>query len=128
MGKILVLLTGCFFAIYGLAFTLAPTEMSYFVTGGSTGTVSGLIDMRATYGGMSVAVGVLLVHLAKRSNSLPLALLATALVLLAMASGRIVGMVVDGEPNIMMYIYLGAELIVGTAALGLRKSIIEGRT
>ena len=71
---------------------------------------------------MSVAVGVVLLLLAKQNATLSLSLLATAVVLLAMAAGRLVGMVLDGEPNSIMYIYLGAELVVGTAAIVFRKS------
>lgn len=122
MGKIVVLLTGWFFVLYGLAFTVAPVEMFILVTAGSIDTLSGVIDARATYGGMSVAVGVVLLLLAKQSSTLSLSLLATAVVLLTMAAGRLIGMVVDGEPNLIMYIYLGAELFFGIAALFFRES------
>jgi hypothetical protein len=125
MGKTLVLLTGWFFVLYGFAFALAPIEMSHMVTGGVTDTLSGVIDVRATYGGMSIAVGVVLLLLAKQSSTLSLSLLATAVVLLAMAAGRLLGMVLDGEPNSIMYVYLGAELLVGTAAIFLRKSVVS---
>jgi hypothetical protein len=125
MGKTLVLLTGWFFVLYGFAFALAPIEMSHMVTGGGTDTLSGVIDVRATYGGMSIAVGVVLLLLAKQSSTLSLSLLATAVVLLAMAAGRLLGMVLDGEPNSIMYVYLGAELLVGTAAIFLRKSVVS---
>jgi hypothetical protein len=124
MGKTLVLLTGWFFVLYGFAFALAPIEMSHMVTGGVTDTLSGIIDVRATYGGMSIAVGVVLLLLAKQSSTLSLSLLATAVVLLAMAAGRLLGMVLDGEPNSIMYVYLGAELLVGTAAIFFRKSVV----
>jgi hypothetical protein len=72
---------------------------------------------------MSVAVGVAIVALEWRRETLRQALGFAALVLLAMAAGRALGMVLDGGPNVIMYLFLVAELVAGVAALMLRSSV-----
>ncbi len=123
MAKALVWITGLFFVVYGIAFTLLPVEMAKLVVGGSPDTASGIIDMRATYGGMSIAVGVVILMLGLRPGMLSTGLLIIAVVLLGLATGRIVGIVMDGNPNTVMYAYLVAELVGGGLALLLRKNL-----
>ena len=123
MAKVLVWIVGMTFVFYGIAFTLAPVEMSTLVTGDSPNTTSGIIDLRATYGGMSIAVGTTILFLARHDALLTLALLVTAFVLWAMAASRVLGMALDGSPNVVMYVYLVAELVVGCVALVLRRNI-----
>ena len=106
--------------LYGAVFTLYPMEAAFLVTDAAPGTSSALIDMRATYGGMSIAVGITILLLASRSQLLGQALLVTGVVLLGMAAGRVLGMIIDGEPNTFMYLYLLGELLFGAAALLLR--------
>lgn len=119
MAKLLVWATGIVFILYGVAFMFIPAEMAVFVTGDRPRTASGIIDLRATYGGMSVAVGVILLLLLSRPENLHLALICIAIVLLAMAVGRMSGMFKDGNPNIVMYLYLTVEIIVSSFALWL---------
>lgn len=124
MAKLLVQLTGLFFIGYGLAFTLFPVEMATAVTGTGPSTASGLIDLRATYGGMTLSVGIVLWLLAAKKTELSFALLAIAIILLAMAAARGLGMLLDGVPNHFMYGYLFAEIIGAAIALGLRQSTV----
>ena len=121
MKKIQVLLvqiTAAIFVLYGLGFTFAPLAMAQFVTDASPTHASAIIDMRATYGGMSLAVGVLLFVLSARAEWLKAGLLAVTIIMAGMALGRVVGIVVDGNANTFMYIYLGLE-IVGAVAAGM---------
>ena len=122
MDKLLVYAVGLFFLAYGVAFTLLPLEMAQFVTGAAPATASGVIDMRATYGGMSVAVGILLIVLGGRAEWGSRGLLASAIVLRGMAGGRVIGMVLDGSPNMLMYLYLAGELMFAALALILSRS------
>lgn len=117
--KILVQLTAAFFLVYGLIFAIHPASLSDMVTGSAPSTTSGLIDMRATYGGMSAAVGILMLLLAKNQSTLRLGLLSVILVLLGMALARTIGIVVDGAPNNLMYVYLVAEIVPSLIALKL---------
>lgn len=125
MAKSLLCLTGVFFVFYGAAFTFFPAEMATLVTGDGPDTASGIIDLRATYGGMSISVGVIILILAAHGDNLSLALLVTAIVLLAMAAGRVLGIILDGSPNAIMYVYLAAELAVSGIALWLRSSAVD---
>ena len=120
MSKALVWATAIFFILYGGLFVIFPVELSVLVTDTAPGTPSALMDMRATYGGMSIAVGITLLLLASRPKLIGLALLVTGLVLLGMAVGRGLGMIIDGTPNAIMYVYLAAELFFGVLALMLR--------
>ena len=116
-AKFLVYAAGLFFVLYGVAFALFPVTLSVWVTGGSPSTSSGVIDLRATYGGMSVAVGAILLILGFHGEWISLGLWAIAIVLLAMAATRILGIILDGSPNLVMYIYLAAELLFASLAL-----------
>lgn len=117
MGKLLVLLTASIFCIYGLIFVFFPVDGLLFVVDGSISTSSGVIDIRATYGGMSVGIGIILYLLATTHGTLRIGLLSVCLLMLGMAAGRIIGMVLDGSPNIYMYIYLALELIASSLAV-----------
>jgi len=115
--KLLVQLTAVFFLIYGVMFTFYPGIFSNIVTGGIPSTSSGFIDMRATYGGLSFAVGVLILLLSRNNGTLKLGLLSVAVVLLSMAAARTLGIIADGNPNKLMYIYLAAEVVPSLLAI-----------
>lgn len=117
MEKLLVTLTAIFFLVYGILFALFPSLFASYVTNTVPLTTSGLIDMRATYGGMSIAVGILMLALADNTKTLDLGLLSVAVVLLCMATTRMLGIVVDGEPNTLMLVYLAAEIVPSIAAM-----------
>ncbi|MDG1207503.1 MAG: DUF4345 domain-containing protein [Pseudomonadales bacterium] len=110
-GKWLCLLGAGFFVIYGCLFTILPATFASLVTDGVPTTATALTDMRATYGGMSIAVGILLAMFAMRKETLRSGIVALCLLMTCMASTRVIGMVVDGEPNALMFIYLLLELV-----------------
>ena len=122
-AKFWVYATGAFFVIYGAAFALFPVEMSVLVTDGSPTTPSGIIDLRATYGGMSIAVGITVLMLGADAELVALGLLVVAIVLAAMAGARTLGIVLDGTPNPVMYLYLVAEVMGSGFALYLRRDL-----
>ena len=68
LQRILVWLNALFFLAYGALFILAPGWAAALVTDTRPGSASGLIDMRATYGGMSLAVGLLFALLARNPS------------------------------------------------------------
>ncbi len=113
-NKLIVIITAAVFAIFGLAFIALPELLSQTITGAVPTTTSGLIDMRATYGGMSLAVGLLLFLLSR--SDVRLGLVAVLLLMLSMAGGRTYGILADGAPNIMMVLFLALELAVATVA------------
>ena len=110
-SRLLVQLTALVFATYGLAFAIAPAFMAEFSTAAVPQSASALIDTRATYGGMSVAVGLILFLLASQANTIRVGLQAVLLLMLGMAVGRMLGMALDGAANTLMFVYLALELV-----------------
>ncbi len=123
LANAIVWLTATLFIAYGVVFAVAPAFMMEFVSGSAFGSTSAAIDARSTFGGLTIAVGVVIAILGTNDNSMPTALLAIALILGAMAITRLLGIVVDGEPNIVMYVYLLAEILGVALALVARRSI-----
>ena len=120
MSKLLVYATAVFFIVYGALFLLIPTGMAYWITGAELNPASAVIDVRATYGGAQLAIGLLMFLVVKLKDDVELGLIFVAVVLLAMAFGRLVGLWNDGEANLVMYLYLVGELLFGALALVLR--------
>lgn len=125
LEQILIRLAAAFFILYGLLFTLFPGFFSGLVTGSVPSSASGLIDMRATYGGLSIAVGALMMILASKAETLRLGLLSVVLVLLGMATARSIGIVLDGDANLLMYVYLAAEILPALVAILLLKGLAQ---
>ncbi|ELC9554900.1 DUF4345 domain-containing protein [Vibrio harveyi] len=122
MSKLLVYLTALFFLLYGAIFAVFPVDMANLITGSSPNSTSATIDFRATYGGAQFAIGLALILVLKIKQDVTLALVIVAITLLFMAFGRLIGILFDGQPNTLMYVYLVAELVFGLLALYLRKS------
>lgn len=115
-STIIIFASGIVFLAYGIAFTFFPNTMSVVVTGSEINGVSALIDSRATYGGMSVAVGLVILYL-KSTNQIRQCLVVIVVVLVSMAATRMVGFFLDGRGNQLMYIYLAIEIIFSGLAL-----------
>ncbi|KEF33180.1 hypothetical protein D777_00188 [Marinobacter nitratireducens] len=122
MSKLFVLGAAAVFFVYGLLFYVIPLEAFEFVVDGSVTSSSGVTDMRATYGGMSVGIGIILFMLGRNPQTVQLGLVSVFVVMLGMAFGRSVGMTFDGNANHYMYLYLALELAVSFIALFLIKA------
>ena len=109
------------YVAYGIAFALVPVKMALLITGGSPETASGLIDMRATYGGVTFAVGAIILLLGRHAATRAQALLVAAVVLAAMAIARAIGIVLDGDASGLMYLSLGAEIFGAVIAEWMRR-------
>ncbi|MEM7345259.1 MAG: DUF4345 domain-containing protein [Chloroflexota bacterium] len=101
-----------FFVLYGLGFVFFPEALGLLITGAVPTTSSGMIDMRATYGGMSVALGLLFGLATRNPHTIDFGVWGILITMAGMAFGRLVGFVVDGSPNVFMYGYLAAEIVV----------------
>ena len=113
----LTLIGAGFFVVYGVLFSTLPATFSALVTDSLPASSSSLIDMRATYGGMSIAVGIVLVMLSSNKETLRQAVVMLFLLMVCMASTRTIGMVADGDPNLVMYVYLILEVIAAALCL-----------
>ena len=120
---ILLWINAALFLVFGAGFIVAPGFLAQLITGATPSTTSALIDLRATYGGMALGLGLFWGFCARRQRTVRIGLMASLLVLLGIALGRLIGMVVDGSPNTFMFALLAAELLfIGLIAVALRRT------
>ena len=86
--------------------------LSLYVIDTVPNTKSDLIDMRATYGGMSIGFALLLYLTSQDSKIFVLGVKSIILIVGGMALGRFTGIIKEGSPNTLMYIYLLLEVLV----------------
>lgn len=115
-GSILIWLNAGFFVLYGLLFVIAPEPVATAITEGAPQTPPAKIDFRATYGGMTIAVGLLLATFARDPALHRAGLRGVLVVMLCMAGGRTIGILTEGGPNVWMWLFLAGELAVAAAA------------
>lgn len=108
-GKALVLVNGILFIGFGLGFILAPVLFTNLFTGGHFTTPSAIIDVRATYGGLALGLGIWLVICA--NQNVRLGLVGSFAILASLILGRVTGIALDGGANIFMHIFLAAEVL-----------------
>lgn len=111
MAKIFIHLVAMFFVCYGIAFSLVPEFMLQLVIGSNETSNTGLIDIRATYGGLSLTIGLALHWLALQTNQVEMALQFILLLMFSMAIPRLIGITFDGGVDWFMYLYLALECI-----------------
>ena len=117
------------FGLYGIAFIFKPMAMSQACTGTAPNTTSAVTDMRATYGGFMLSVGLWIgwVTCTQAANQalIQAALILVVMVMVCMAVTRTLGMLVDGSSNGYIKIALAAEVIVAALAIAALKSVIS---
>ena len=116
LQRFVILLAAAFFLLYGFAFSLLPGDMSLLVTGSKPQGASALVDLRATYGGMTISVGAALIYL-HSIRQIRACLIVIVLVLMSMAITRTFGLLAEGTGNSFMYLYLALELLGSVLAL-----------
>ena len=123
LARLMILLTALVFAAYGVGFIVAPLSLLEWATGAVVNTPSAIIDLRATYGGLSLAVGLVLYGLGRSQGGTPLGLRVVIALMLGMGGGRLVGLVVDGGANAVMYAYLALEIVAAAVATWLLRRL-----
>jgi hypothetical protein len=113
LDRRIVAIAGPLAILSGVICAAVPATLGEHV--GISATPSGLTDMRAVYGGMQIGLGAFLLWCrSDPARTLP-GLLALGLALGGVALLRIVGLLVDQEPNAVHAANLALE--AGTAAL-----------
>ncbi|MDI1302622.1 MAG: DUF4345 domain-containing protein [bacterium] len=115
-ARLFLLLCGVAFALIGLNTFLNPLGAMAPV-GLNINTVSALNELRATYGGMQVGIGLLLLsgfHVPALTRP---ALLAQLLIVGGLALGRVVSITIDGMPDTFVQGLLVLESIVAVLSL-----------
>jgi len=101
---------GLLFVLFGIGFLIQPDQLAMLITQSAPVSSSGLTDMRATYGGLSLGIGLYL-GLCARTGENRSGLLVSLFVLSCAALGRILGIYLDGKPTSMIILLLTAEII-----------------
>lgn len=105
---------------FGLGFAFAPEALADLVTGDAPTAASAVTDMRATYGGVAIGLGLFYGLCARRPEWVRLGLIASLMVVASIGATRLGGIVADGSPNAFMVIFLASELLsVGLYAFAL---------
>jgi hypothetical protein len=118
--RLVLVIFGLAFVGFGLAFVSYPGDMAALVSialvdrGART-------DVRAIYGGMEIGIGAFLMTCALQRDFVRIGLFASACVLMAMATSRFIGLLLDGfwQPMqiLFMVIEAGAGVIGAWGAL-----------
>lgn len=112
------------YAGLGFAFIYNPNEMAALLSLDVTNP-SGRTDFRATYGGLPFGVGIFLLLCAFRREFVRIGLFAGACCLVAMATARSVGLLLDGFDFLQLLIALTEWLGGGLASYGALKATPE---
>jgi hypothetical protein len=98
------------FVGFGVGFIVMPAELAELLTGAAPRKASAIIDMRATYGGVALGVGLFIGMCARRPEWLPAGLVAALLTSACLGAARLLGIIVDGSPNAFMVVFLLTEV------------------
>lgn len=107
----LLWITSVLFVMFGVAYIVAPQDFADLVTGVSPDAPSAVIDMRATYGGVALGLGLFVGICARRPNLLRQGLILSLLVVASIGAARLWGFVADGSPNGFMIVFLATEVV-----------------
>ena len=106
--------------VLGLLALLYPERMLGwlgFAILSPTNAAAGLGEIRATYGGLFAVIGVVTLLAALDPPMHRDRLLLVALLWFGVAGGRLLGLMVDGNPGLFGWIYLAVETALGGAML-----------
>jgi len=105
LWRLVLVVVALSYAGFGFAFVSRPDEMASMVSL-AFGTPGARTDFRAMYGGLEFGVGVFLLLCALRREFVRIGLFASACALVAMATTRTLGLVVDGFDPLQFMIAL----------------------
>jgi hypothetical protein len=120
LARIALLLNGVLFAGYGLLCLVMPETLTGAAGLGLTNTVAS-IEVRAMYGGLELALGVLFLLAASRPTLLEAGLIAGVTIFSGLGLARLLGIALDGGPgtyNVVAVLYELTAAAVMLVALG----------
>jgi hypothetical protein len=97
---------------FGVGFAAAPQQLADLVLGAAPSTTSALIDMRATYGGLAVGIGLFFGLCASRPQWVRPGVVASLLLIAGLGGARLIGIMADGDPNGFMLLFLALEVLL----------------
>jgi len=118
LAKSALLLGAVGFAAIGVGFLIVPVQWASLVDI-SLPTAMARTDLRATYGGFDLAVGVFLGLCARRTEWIRPGLVALGLAAAGFGGGRLLGIVVEGTASPLMLGFLAIEVTTAVLAFAL---------
>ena len=125
-ARVLLHLGAMVFVIVGIGFLIVPTEWAG-LTEISLPTAMARTDLRATYGGLDLAVGIFLWMCARRDDWIRPGLVALALTAAGFGGGRLVGIVAEGSAAPLMLLFLAIEAVIVIVALATLRRLRDAR-
>jgi hypothetical protein len=101
MNRVWLVLIGFVALAFGAAYLVAPTLLTD-QTGFRDLSAEALTDVRATYGGLQIALGVFLLWSSAQAMRHRTGLLLIAITFLALAACRGIGLLIDGDWTVAM--------------------------
>jgi len=117
-----LLLGAVVFAGMGLGFLIVPVQWAALVEI-SLPTATARTDLRATYGGFDLAVGVFLWLCALRTEWIRPGLVALGLAAAGFGGGRLLGIVVEGTASPLMLAFAAIEAVTALVAFALLRRL-----
>ena len=108
LALIVTAISAVIFIGFGTAFLLIPATMSTWV-GFTVNTPTAMADVRATYGGCELGVGLFLAFCLLRRTWIDAALILQVMTLAGYATGRVLGIAGDGPQQAITYIAFAVE-------------------
>jgi uncharacterized protein YjeT (DUF2065 family) len=116
LAKGLLYASALLLIVIGLGFLLLPVQWAAAVEIGVP-TPTARTDLRATYGGFDIGVGVFLALCARRAEWIRPGLVAIALVGAGYGGGRLFGILAEGTASTPMLVFLGLEAVLVALAV-----------
>jgi len=115
VAKAGLLFAALVFVIIGGGFLVAPVEWAA-IADIVLPTAMARTDLRATYGGFNVGMGLFVACCAFRSEWMRPGVLGVALAAVGYGGGRLVGIVVEGTASPVMLFFLVLEVVIASIA------------
>jgi hypothetical protein len=117
---------GAMTLVFGLVYLLAPSSMTDPSGFGPLGPAA-TTDVRATYGGLQIGLGIFLLWAAAEQTRVRIALILQALTIGAVALARALGILIDGAATGVLLGALCLEVLLTVAALAILRRLPEAR-
>lgn len=116
LARVLLLGSAAIFIVVGALFLVIPEQFAAVLELAAP-TAMARTDLRATYGGLQLCFGIFLVICVVKRQWMRPGLLALALATGGFVAGRVAGLIAEGTLSKLMFMCLGAEVMVTLGAI-----------